>query len=206
MSNNPEDIRADIERTRAELGQDVDALAEKVDPSKAVHRQTDKVRGRFTDIRESVMGSPDDHGRTGQDTLQHAQDRAGDLASEATQSAKEAPGRIKSQTRGNPLAAGLIALGAGWLIGSMLPASRPEQDAAETLKDQADPLVDEAKSAAQEMGENLKPQAQEATESVKESTGAAADNLKSEGKHHASDLKDDSQQAAQQVKDTAQEP
>ena len=29
-SNNPDEIRAEIERTRYELGQDVDALAEKV--------------------------------------------------------------------------------------------------------------------------------------------------------------------------------
>ena len=36
MSNNPDEIRADIERTRQELGRDVDALAEKVNPTKAV--------------------------------------------------------------------------------------------------------------------------------------------------------------------------
>ncbi len=39
MSDSPEAIRADIERTRAELGLDVDALADKVNPSKVVDRQ-----------------------------------------------------------------------------------------------------------------------------------------------------------------------
>ncbi len=34
----------DIERTRVELGQDVDALADKVTPSKIAERQTRKVR------------------------------------------------------------------------------------------------------------------------------------------------------------------
>ena len=32
--SNPDDLRRDIERTRMELGQDVDALADKVTPSK----------------------------------------------------------------------------------------------------------------------------------------------------------------------------
>ncbi len=45
MSDSPDQIRADIERTRGELGSDVDALADKVSPSKIVERQVDKVRG-----------------------------------------------------------------------------------------------------------------------------------------------------------------
>ena len=58
MSNdNPEAIRADIEQTRRELGQDVDALADKVNPSKAMHRQTSKVTGAFRSARERIMGA-----------------------------------------------------------------------------------------------------------------------------------------------------
>ena len=45
MSNSPDAIRADIEQTRRELGTDVDALADKVSPSKIIDRQTDKVEG-----------------------------------------------------------------------------------------------------------------------------------------------------------------
>jgi Protein of unknown function (DUF3618). len=44
MSDSPDEIRADIERTRRELGSDVDALADKVSPSKIVDRQVSKVR------------------------------------------------------------------------------------------------------------------------------------------------------------------
>ena len=49
------------------------------------------------------------------------------------------PQAIRRQTRGNPLAAGLIAFGAGWLVSSLLPASRREQE-----------LADQAKQVAQE--------------------------------------------------------
>ncbi len=36
------------------------------------------------------------------------------------------PGQVKSRTRGNPLAMGLITLGAGWLVGSLMPATDQE--------------------------------------------------------------------------------
>ncbi|MCT9627575.1 DUF3618 domain-containing protein, partial [Pseudarthrobacter equi] len=44
MSENPDAIRADIEATRARLGTNVDAVADKVTPSNIVHRQTDKLK------------------------------------------------------------------------------------------------------------------------------------------------------------------
>ena len=60
-SNNPDEIRADIERTRRELGQDVDALAEKVSPTKAVSRQTNRIKDGFIYAKENIMGSPEQH-------------------------------------------------------------------------------------------------------------------------------------------------
>lgn len=202
MSNNPDDIRADIDRTRSEIGRDVDALAEKVDPNKAFERQTDKVRDRFRGIQESVMGSPDDH--DDHSTMQDARERAGDMADEAGRMVQNAPDEVKRRTRGNPLAAGLIALGAGWLVGSLLPASKPEQDAAAAVKDKAEPMVEEAKTAAQEMGENLKPQAEEAAHSVQETARSGVEHVKDEGQDRAADLKGDAQQAADNVRDEAQ--
>lgn len=198
----PKEIRADIERTRAELGHDVDALVEKVDPAKAASRQTDKVKNQLSSIRESVMGAADQATSSGQDTAVQAREQAGDLAAETRQAAKDAPTQIKNRTRGNPLAAGLIALGAGWLLGSLLPASTAEQNAATAVKDGAEPLVDEVKNVAQDMTETLTPQAQDAAESLKDTAGAAAKSVTSEGKHHATELKDSSQHAAQQVKDS----
>ncbi|MGD7003457.1 DUF3618 domain-containing protein [Corynebacterium halotolerans] len=205
MSNNPDDIRADIDRTRAALGRDVDALAEKTDPSKVMDRQTDKIRGKWTQLRESVMGSADDHDYGSDSTMQDARERAGELADEAGQRAKQAPQEIKQRTRGNPLAAGMIALGAGWLIGSLLPASKPEQDLATTAKEKAEPAIEEAKSVAQDMGDHLQPQAKEAAESVTDSARSGVEHVKSEGQHHVADIKNDAQDAAKNVRDTAQD-
>jgi gas vesicle protein len=209
MSNNPDEIRADIERTRHELSADVDALAEKASPTKAVHRQGDRVRERMTNLKESIMGSPaDPYSHRSEPGLgDRAQDLAHDVqhrAEDAVHAVQQAPARVRSGTRGNPLAAGLIALGAGWLVGSLIPSSRVEQETAERVKDQAGPLVEEAKSAAQEMGENLKPQAQDAVESVKDTATTGVEHVKAEGQDQAGQLKDESTQAARNVKGAGQ--
>ena len=207
MSNNPEEIRTDIQRTQSALGRDVDALAEKVDPSKAMERQKDRLRDRVRNVSEKVMGTPDYDPRHDQSSgaLHQASEQLSELKDQAGETVQNIPEKVSSGTRGNPLAAGLIAFGAGWLAATLIPSSRMEQDAAQQAKDRAQPLVDEAKSAAQEAGEHLKPQAQEAAQSVKETASRGAEHVKDEGKGHAQDLKEDSQQAARHVKDTANE-
>ncbi|MET0861985.1 MAG: DUF3618 domain-containing protein, partial [Microbacterium sp.] len=94
MSDSPDVIRADIERTRQELGSDVDALADKVNPSKIVDRQVDRVRGAFGSVRDRVMGAADDAGST----LSDAGSQLGDVKD-----------RVVSKAEGSPLAVGLIA-------------------------------------------------------------------------------------------------
>ena len=56
----PEVIREEIERTRQELGDDVDALADKVNPTKIAQRQTDKVKGALGNVKDRVMGTAGD--------------------------------------------------------------------------------------------------------------------------------------------------
>ncbi|MCH8564009.1 DUF3618 domain-containing protein, partial [Nesterenkonia sp. YGD6] len=56
----PEEIRADIERTRSSLSLDVDAVADKVSPSKVAARQTEKVRSTVGGWKDQVMGSAED--------------------------------------------------------------------------------------------------------------------------------------------------
>jgi ElaB/YqjD/DUF883 family membrane-anchored ribosome-binding protein len=199
MSNNPDEIRADIERTRGNLGRDVDALAEKVDPSRVVDRQTDRLKSRWRDMRESVFGSDDDDLHSG------GQGRVSQLADDAGEAARHAPDTIRRKTRGNPLAAGAIALAAGWLVGSLLPASRQEQEAASTVRDKAQPLVEEAKSVAQEMGESLQPQAEQAAEDVRLSAREGMDRVKGEGQQHLDEVREDSRRAAENVRDTARD-
>ena len=223
QSNNPDEIRAEIERTRHQLGQDVDALAEKVSPTKAVSRQTDRVRDGFISVKENIMGSPEQHrGPSGADKAKHAAhdaadqardyaQQAGDAVSEwaddAQHAVQQAPAQLCGRTAGNPLAAGLVALGAGWLLGSLIPSSDAEQQVARRAKDEAAPFLDKARQqateVAQEIREQVEPEAREAAASLKDSAAESAQNLKAEGQDKAQELKSSSQDAAEQVKGTA---
>lgn len=216
-SNNPDEIRAEIERTRHALGQDVDALAEKVSPTKAVSRQTNRVKDGIISMKENIMGSPEHHaspsvGDRAQDVAGQARDYAqqagqqvGEWADSAQHAVQQAPAQVRGRTAGNPLAAGTIAFGVGMLLSALIPSSEVEQRAAAAVKDQAAPLVDEAKHVAQQVREELEPAAREAAGSLKETAADAMHAVKEEGMDKAQGLKDSSQDAAQQVKQTAQD-
>lgn len=160
MTNDPNQLRADIEDTRRDLGTDVDALADKVRPSSIVERQTAKVRGAARRAKDTVMG-------TASDAASSVGETVGDLPHKAAQSA-----------RGNPIAVGLIAFGVGLLAASLLPASSKERELAESAKDMAAPAVDNLKGAAQTVAEDLKEPAKQAAESVKDAAQDAAHKVK----------------------------
>ncbi|MBT2250161.1 DUF3618 domain-containing protein, partial [Arthrobacter sp. BHU FT2] len=144
MSENPDAIRADIEATRARLGTNVDAVADKVTPSNIVHRQTDKVKDAVSGVKEKIMGTADQAttrvhnaastgaGRTTDalhstgDALHDAKDNVASTLSDAGHTVAATPDQVKAKTAGNPLAAGLIAFGAGMLLSSLIPASDKE--------------------------------------------------------------------------------
>jgi hypothetical protein len=57
MGQSAQQVRAEIERTRENLGQDLDAIGDKINPRQAVRRRTDRVRSTLMDVKERVMGS-----------------------------------------------------------------------------------------------------------------------------------------------------
>ena len=200
MSENPDVIRADIEATRAGLGTNVDAVADKVTPSHIVQRQTDKVKENVKDavfgVKEKVMGAAENtagnvHSATGS---------AGAHLGDAGAAIGDAPAQVKTKTRGNPLAAGLIAFGAGLLVSSLIPASQKEREAADALKTAAEPLTTELTEAAKNVAEGLKEPAQEAMENVKATAADATEHVKAEGQGAVSDVKDRTAEAKDTVR------
>lgn len=198
QSTSPDDIRADIERTRAELSHNVDTLGDTVNPKNVASRQVDRVKDKARTIRDSVMGAPDDpsdQGRAG-DLQAAVSDRAGAVGDAVS----SAPALARRKTRGNPLAAGLIAFGVGLLASSLIPASRKEQQAVGTLQDTLEPLTKQVTEVAKEMADNLREPAQQAAESIKAVATDGAANVKGQ----AESAKDDLAAQAQQSKDAVQ--
>ncbi len=257
MGEDPEQLRAEIARTRAELGQDLDTLVEKVSPSKVVERKVDatkeavvgvkdKIMGTASAAKESVMGSSPSTGtyatsgavghggghgvgdRVGSagsavagaagsagHAVQGAASSAGaavqDAASSAvhgvTAAAQSAPAQVTQKAAGNPLAAGVIAFGLGWLVSSLLPATKVERQGASALKDAASSVAEPVKqgltAAATEVKENLAPAAQEAVAVVKQEAADAASAVKDTAGQAGSQVTDQATSAAGTVKDTA---
>jgi ElaB/YqjD/DUF883 family membrane-anchored ribosome-binding protein len=190
MSDSPDAIRADIERTRQELGGDVDALADKVTPSKIMDRQTDKLKGAFGSMRDKVMGSADDVGTA-----------VTDAGSAAVHGAEDVKDRVVAKAEGNPLAVGLIAFGAGLLIASLIPASRKEKEVAADVKEKAQPLLEEAGEVAKEVGEHLRQPAQDAVEAVKESATESFETVQEEAQAATAEVADQAQQSRERIAD-----
>jgi hypothetical protein len=217
-SSDPDVIRRQIEDTRRELSYDVDALNEKVNPTRVMDRRVSAAKGRMGRMKEKVMGSAQDTRSSAQGMASSTQDRASDMASSAAGSVQDAassaasavqqaPDTVIRQAQGNPLAAGLIAFGVGWLVSSLLPVSEKErqlaQQAESAVREHKDTLLEPAKQAAQEMGEQLKPAAQQAVEEVKSTAQDAAATVKDEGQSAAEDVKGQAQQSKETVQSHA---
>ena len=214
-SSDPEVIRRQIEETRSNLSYDVDALNEKVNPTRVVDRRVGRAKSTVTGLKDRVFGAAHETGQHASGTASQvggniqgaastASENVQNAASSAMGAVQSAPQTIQRQAQGNPLAAGLIAFGVGWLVSSLLPTSEKEKQLAaqaeSAVKEHSQPLVDQAKNVAQEIGDNLKPAAQDAVQSVKATAQEGVQQVKAEGQSAAQDV----QGTAQDAKTTVQ--
>ncbi|WP_232548608.1 DUF3618 domain-containing protein [Propioniciclava soli] len=202
MSQSPEEIRREIERTRAQLSDNVNALGDSAKPTNLAREQVDRVKDKANDLKTRVFGDPNDpwdEGAAGGVGHQLA-----DARDQAVDAVQDAPRQLKQRTQGNPLAAGLIAFGLGALIGGLIPASRIEKDAALQVKDAAEPVVDQAKQMANEARDHLQPMAQEAADSVKFVAQDAGEQVKADAEAARDDVQAQAQSSADAVKSDAQ--
>ncbi len=157
MGQSAEELRREIEYTRGDLGETLDAIGDRVSPGRIVERRKNKVVNGLSSVRNRVMGTASDAGHS-----------VGDTAGSAVDTIKGAPDAVVQQTQGNPLVAGGIAFGVGVLLASIFPASAKEQQVAGQLKEKAEPLAEDLKQTGQQMAEHMKEPAREAVESVKQ--------------------------------------
>ncbi len=167
----------------------------------AASTATDRVSGTASSAASSVQDAASSAASSVQGAASSAAGTVQDAASTAVGAVQEAPQAIRRQTRGNPLAAGLIAFGAGWLVSSLLPASRREQELADQAKQVAQEKVQPAaQQVAAEVKENLREPAQQAVESVKSTAQDAKDTVTDEGRSAAQDVQGRAQDAAGNVR------
>ena len=204
MSNEPNQIRREIEKTQDDLGNNVDELTDRLDPRRAVQHRKERARGAWQRMTENVMGS-----------TSQARDASGAKLSEASSAARQrlhgAGERVhgmgeasRQQTQGHPLAAGLVAFGLGVLASSLFPASTAERRVGGQLKARASEhsgeLKQQAADAARQARDNLREPTQQAANQVRSSAGQRAGQLREQTQATGQDVREQAQQAAHDVR------
>jgi len=139
VSQDPNEIREEIEETRARMGEKVDAIGYKADvPS----RTKEYVAEKKDAVVSKVRGSTPDTGQ-----MKQGVQRAGGIAKE------------------NPVGLAVGAAAVGFLAGLVLPATRVED---ERIGEVADQVKEQARETGQEALERGKTVAQDAAQSATE--------------------------------------
>ncbi|MEU8299312.1 DUF3618 domain-containing protein [Micromonospora sp. NPDC048909] len=222
MSSDSDRIRQQIEYTRSELSSDVDALTDKVNPRRIAGDRVGQARGTLARAKEKVMGTSGHMSdRAGQMTdragqrmsqatgsVQHAGNEAGQRMSHAAGSVRDEARSLgqqsQQQMQGNPLAAGIIAFGAGLLVSALIPPSRQEQQWAGQAKGMVNQHSDElrgmASRAGHELRDNMREPAQQAARSVGSTAVKGAANVGSQGRSAAQQVSGQAQEAVGELR------
>lgn len=193
MGTTPNQLKRDIEQTRADLSDDVDVLTEKVSPRAAARRTGERARNRLASVKDTVMGKASD-----------LTDSASDAGSSVTDRIADAPRATRRNTQGSPLSAGLIAFGIGAVVASALPTSRTEQRAAQQLKERAEPYAEQAKQQlsreANDLRDELQPHLESAAHDVGDSAREAAQETADEARGRGREVTGHARGAAKQTR------
>jgi gas vesicle protein len=160
VGQEPRDIEEQIEETRERMGDTVEALSAKADvPGRMrgyVSDKKDAVTSKLTGAKDAVAGGGSSMASTG-----------GDMANTATETARRGAGMAKD----NPLGLAVGAVAVGFVVGTVLPSTRVENEKLGPMADQVKDQARELGSEAIEHGKDIAQEtAQQAAETAKQQT------------------------------------
>ena len=200
MGQDPDAIRQDIEQTRAEMSETVEAVGYKADvPSRAKEAVSDKVENvkskvsdTATRAKEAVVGTASRAG----DSVSGVASRAGD-ATPSRGEVKQRTRQVAGMAKENPLGLAIGAAAIGFLAGLAVPSTRVED---EKLGPVADQVKDRVKETGQEALDRGKQVAQEVASTA---TDTARQSAQEQGQGLADSAKQNAQEVAQDTKSQA---
>jgi ElaB/YqjD/DUF883 family membrane-anchored ribosome-binding protein len=192
MGQDPDAIREDIEQTRAEMSETVEAVGYKADvPSRA----KDKVSETVDNVKNTVS----DTATRAKEAVVGTASRAGDAMSETTSRVGEATpsgGQVKQQAKRavglaqeNPLGLAVGAVALGFLAGLTVPSTRMENQ-------RLGPLADQVKDKVKETGQEALDRGKQVAHEV---TSSAAETAKQSTQEHGQDLAQSAKQTTQDL-------
>ena len=112
-----EKLGMDIASERRGLAESIEAIGDRVSPGRMVERRTNRVKDRISSVKDTVMGAAPS--MPSMPSMPHPGLHPGSSDGSSMPSMPSMPD-VSGTTRGNPLAAGLVAFGTG-LRGGDLP-------------------------------------------------------------------------------------
>lgn len=194
MGQSTDELRRDIEYTRADMSETVDAIEDRIRPGRAIQRQKNRMSEKWYDVRDRVMG-----------TASEWQDSAGETAGEMTDTIKDAPDAMMRQTKGSPMVAGALAVGVGFLLAVAFPPTDAERRASSRLAEKVEPAKQEMVESAKEVADHLKEPAKQAAQEVKDAAREGAADVSDTAKQAVQDTKQQASESASRVQATRSE-
>jgi polyhydroxyalkanoate synthesis regulator phasin len=171
MGKDPSEIREEIEQTRGDMGETVEALGHKTDVKARVK---DSVADKRDRVKERITGAGSSVGDATPD------------ADDVKQGAQRAVGVAQE----NPIGLAIGSVAVGFVAGMLVPSTRVED---EKLGPMADQVKERVKETGQEALERGKEVVQDAAESAKETAQES-------GEKQAQELRETADRKAQEVK------
>jgi gas vesicle protein len=182
MAERPEVIRSEIEYTRAQMGNTLDALGYKANvPARAkgwVGTRKDRVTGAFGAGVSKVSGATDS-----------MVSRVSGVTP-STGSIHAGAGRMKGTVESNPLGLAIAGAAVGFVAGLFAPSTSVENEKLGAMSDQV-------KSTAMEAGQEALEHGQQVVQAAAQS---AVDTARTEGQQHGQEFADSVQEKAHEVK------
>ena len=180
MGETPDDIRHEIEETRARMGDTVEAIGYKADVKgrvkESVSEKKDSLVGSISGGKDAVVGKADS-----------LVARIGGVVPDGEQ-LKDGAAKVGVSNE-NPLGLALVGAAVGFVAGTLLPKTTVEN---EKLGEISDQVTDSMKEAGQEALDRGKSVAQDAVQ-------AATDTAQERGKHEANALQESVVDKAQET-------
>jgi ElaB/YqjD/DUF883 family membrane-anchored ribosome-binding protein len=168
MGEDPDRIRREIEETRAEMGDTVEAIGYKADVKT---RAKESLQDKRDSAKESVMGVKDK-------LVGGASDAAPDR-----EQVKHQARQAKGLAQENPLGLAIGSVAVGFIAGLLIPATRVED---EKLGEASDQVIAKAKETGEQALEHGKQVARETAQSAQET-------LKDSAQEHGQQVKETAQ-------------
>jgi len=155
-----------------------------------VERRKAAIGQGFKRARNTIMGSRDYQ----EPKLERVKQQASGVVHSAADHVQHAPEMLADQTRGNPLAAGIVMFGAGVLLASLFPETQTEQRFVDAAQPQIQHATEGLKDAGRELADGAKQHGQEAFEEVRAAGSDAFANVKEQTQESTQQVKQDLRQ------------